>query len=124
MPTAVRKILLTLKSNDGEFVFPGRADGRIRLYWIWKEVRRKTGLTGVRLHDLRHSYVTRAVEVGISMHVIARLLGHSTVWTTSRYLHASERVVEKAATQVNGSISQKFALETGEAANCCGHVKM
>ena len=52
---------------------------RIRLYWIWKEVKRKTALTDVRLHDLRYSYVTRAVEVGISPPVIARLLGHSTV---------------------------------------------
>ena len=108
MPAAVRKILLRLKFNGGEFVFPGRADSRIRLYWIWNAVRRKTELTDVKLHDLRHSYATRAVEVGISMPVIARLLGHTTIWTTSRYLHASERVVEKAATQVSGSISQIF----------------
>ena len=104
----VRKILLRLKPNGGEFVFPGRAGGRIWLYWVWKEVKRKTELTDVRLHDLRHSYATRAVEVGISMPVIARLLGHTTIWTTSRYLHASEQVVEKAATQVSGSISQNF----------------
>ena len=109
MPQNVRNTFLTLKSNGGEFVFPGRADGRIRLYWIWNAVRRKAGLTDVRLHYLRHSYATRAVEVGISMPVIARLLGHSTIWTTSRYLHASERVVEKAAIQVSGSISQNFA---------------
>ena len=108
IPAGVRKILLTLKSKGGEFVFPGRAGGRIRLYWIWKEVRRKTGLTDVRLHGLRHSYATRATGVGISMPVIARLLGHSTIWTTSRYLHASEQVVEKAAIQVSGSISQDF----------------
>ena len=57
----------------------------IRLYWIWNGVRWKTGLTGIRLHDLRHSYATRAAEVGISMPVIARLLGHSTIWTTSRF---------------------------------------
>ena len=101
-------ILLPLKSSGSESVFPGRSDGRIRLYWIWNAVRRKAGLTDVRLHDLRHSYATRAVEVGISMPVIARLLGHSTIWTTSRYLHASERVVEKAATEVSASISQIF----------------
>ena len=77
MQQTVRNILLTLKSNGDEFVFPGRTDGRIRLYWIWNEVRRKTGLTDVRLHDLRHSYATRAVEVGISVPVIARLLEHS-----------------------------------------------
>ena len=75
---------------------------------IWNKERRRTGLTDVRLHYLRHSYATRAVEVGISIPIIARLLGHSTVWTTSRYLHASEQVVEKAATQVSGSISQDF----------------
>ena len=89
-------------------MLPRRADGRIRLNWNWKAVRWKTGLTDVRLHDLRHSYVTRAVEVGISMPVIALLLGHSTVWTTSRYLHASDQGVEEAAQQVRDSISQEF----------------
>ena len=82
--------------------------GRIRVYWIWNDVKRQTGLTDVKLRDLRHSYATRAVEIGISMPVIARLLGHTTIWTTSRCLRASERVVEKAATHVSGSISQIF----------------
>ena len=54
-PQTVRNILLTLKSNGGEFVFPGRVDGSIRLYWIWNVVRRKAGLSDVRLHDLCHS---------------------------------------------------------------------
>ena len=89
-------------------VFFGRTDYRNRLYWIWNEVRLKVGISVVKLHDLSHFYAIRAVEVGISMPVIARLLGHTTIWTTSRYLHASERVVEKAATQVSGSISQIF----------------
>ena len=75
-------------------MFPRLAGGKIGLYWIWKEARQKTGLTDARLHDLRHSYATRALKVEISLPVIARLLGHSTVWTTSRYLHVSERVVE------------------------------
>ena len=74
LPQAVRNILLTRKSNGGEFVFLGRVDGRIRLYWIWKEVRRKTGLSDVSLHDQRHSYSTRTVEIGISIPVFVRLL--------------------------------------------------
>ena len=45
MPQTVRNILLTLKFNGDDFLFSGRTDGSIRLYWIWKKVRRKTELT-------------------------------------------------------------------------------
>ena len=60
---------------------------------ICDKVRLKAVISDVSLHDLRHTYATRAAEVGVSMPVIARLLGHSTIWTTSRYLRAAERSV-------------------------------
>ncbi|TKJ29701.1 MAG: integrase [Chloroflexi bacterium B3_Chlor] len=40
-------------------------------------------------HVLRHSFATKAVRSGVSPFVLMRLLGHSDITTTMRYVHAS-----------------------------------
>ena len=39
-------------------------------------------------HVLRHSFATKAVRSGVSPFVLMRLLGHSDIKTTMRYVHA------------------------------------
>ena len=103
MPRAVRTILVNLPARQTEYVFPGRG-GRITLRWAWEIVRSQAGLNDLRLHDLRHSYATIAVNNGVPIPVLAKLLGHSTVWTTTRYLHASRSDSAKAAELVTSKI--------------------
>ena len=95
-------ILKELKADAiSSSVFPGKYRGtRISLRVVWEKVRNETGLFDVRLHDLRHSFATLAASEGVPVPVIARLLGHSNVWTTTRYLHASRAMTAKAAHEV------------------------
>jgi site-specific recombinase XerD len=37
-------------------------------------------------HALRHTFVTRLLEVGIPLHVVSRLANHSDVSVTMRYV--------------------------------------
>jgi site-specific recombinase XerD len=39
-------------------------------------------------HWLRHAYATHALERGCSIHLVQATLGHASVGTTGRYLHA------------------------------------
>ena len=55
-----------------------------------------------------HSY--HSAVSGYACTVVSQELGHSTIWTISRYLHASERVVEKTAKRFDQS---EFRVETG-----------
>ena len=41
-------------------------------------------------HRWRHSYATTLLRRGVDIHVVQRLLGHSNIATTTRYLHLSD----------------------------------
>jgi site-specific recombinase XerD len=58
---------------------------------------RKSGIEPpFRLYDLRHAYGTRAIEAGIDVFSVARLMGHADLDTTQRYIHLSKRHLEEA----------------------------
>ncbi|MDD3648214.1 MAG: tyrosine-type recombinase/integrase [Candidatus Dojkabacteria bacterium] len=46
-------------------------------------------------HSLRHGFATYLAEKGASPVAIQRLLGHESLQTTTRYVHASDRFAEK-----------------------------
>lgn len=52
---------------------------------VWCRVRKRAGLTDVRLHDLRHNFAEKAAAGGLSLHAIGTLLGHRSAATTKRY---------------------------------------
>lgn len=51
---------------------------------------RDCGLEGVHFNTLRHTFATRAVEVGFEIKSLSEILGHAnTTITLDRYVHAS-----------------------------------
>ena len=67
--------------------------------------RAEAGLDDVRLHDLRHSWASRALALGESLSTIGKLLGHSDIETTARYAHLARDSIHEAAERTAGSIS-------------------
>lgn len=62
-----------------------------------KEYRVRLGIiVPTSAHSLRHGFATYIAEEGASAVAIQKLLGHSSLQTTSRYVHASDRFAEKA----------------------------
>ena len=56
----------------------------------WMKVRTIIGLHDVRLHDLRHSFATFAVESGASLYIVGKSLGHAKIASTERYAHVGD----------------------------------
>ena len=57
----------------------------------WRKARSKAGLDSLRIHDLRHTRITRAtINPTISQATIIDLYGHSNISQTARYTHIGD----------------------------------
>jgi integrase len=106
-----RAILARQPTSEG-YVFPrpGHKDhsrGSIDNFWI--KIRREAGIEDVRLHDLRHSFASHAIRQGVSLPVLSKLLGHSTITMTMRYVHLSNADIEAAAERIGNKIMEFLA---------------
>ena len=107
-PQAVELLAGLLGAHDGPWVIPGRKPGtRLRnIDEAWRMIRKRAGLENVRLHDLRHSWASRALALGEALPVIGKLLGHSKMETTARYAHLARDSAQEAAGRVAASIAE------------------
>ena len=73
----------------GEFVFPGPGGSghQVDVKDSWRSICKAAGITGLRVHDLRHSFASELVSSGASLALVGALLGHSSPVTTHRYSH-------------------------------------
>jgi integrase len=100
-----RQVLASIRARtEGPYVFPAREDGpRRNLKRHWARLCRTADITGLRMHDLRHSYAAVLASSGVGLHVIGGLLGHSSPTTTHRYAHLIDAAL-RAATEKAGAI--------------------
>lgn len=79
--------ILTGKEN---YMEPRTLQYRIKKYT------KECGLEGVHAHTLRHTFATRAVEVGFEIKSLSEILGHATTSITlERYVHSSMELKRK-----------------------------
>ena len=106
-PSAVR-VLKTLPRKPGNaWVVPGNKPGRhmTDIDGAWETIRARAGLHDVRIHDIRHSFASRALALGEGLPIIGRLLGHRRVETTARYAHLARDSVRESAERIAVSIA-------------------
>ena len=89
LPTPALELLASMRRGDtDERVFPAdKHEVGYAIQYTWRRVRERAGLHGVRLHDLRHTFVTRGLGANFSSAVVGNLVGHRSTQTTQRYEH-------------------------------------
>ena len=87
--------------RTGEMYHP---DSIVNLH---RKILKKAGLEPVRLHDLRHTFATLALQNGVDIKTVSGMLGHYDAGFTLRtYTHATDRMQEQAAATMGNLISQ------------------
>ena len=105
-PAAARVLEALPRIEGNPWVIPGFKPGRhlSDLNHYWDRVRERAELPDVRIHDLRHSWASRALALGESLSMIGKLLGHNKIDTTSRYAHLARDSIKASSARIAGSI--------------------
>jgi integrase/recombinase XerD len=94
MPSSVWIALQALRGDAEEDapVFRSRKGGHLDESQVWRVVRKAAKRAGIEkevsCHWLRHAHASHALDRGAPIHLVQATLGHSSVATTGRYLHA------------------------------------
>lgn len=100
--------------EDSPYVFPSRAPETplVEIKHLWHAVRHAAKLPDVRLHDLRHTFASAAVEGGTPLYTTGALLGHRDTKSTARYGHLADDPLKRAADNVSATIAARLVGRT------------
>lgn len=92
--------------SDSDFLFlpyrgknTNKKNKKISTNYLQEKIKKYRELLGINVpvsaHSIRHAFATYLAESGASPAAIQILLGHESLDTTTRYVHASDRFAEK-----------------------------
>jgi integrase len=104
--SAPAKALIAGLEREGDYLFPGRTGPhRVEIKSAWASLCRAAGISGLRIHDLRHSFASNLASAGVGLHVIGGLIGHSQPSTTHRYAHLFDDPLREAAERAGAIVA-------------------
>ncbi len=106
---AVELLQALPRQEDIPWVFfnPKTKKPPVSIFYAWDSIRKKVGLSEVRLHDLRHSYASFLVNAGRSLYEVQKLLGHHDPKVTMRYAHLSPQAMQEAVNVVGNVVGRR-----------------
>ena len=106
-PAAARVLARLPRVPGNPWVIAGRRPGTrlSHIAYYWYQVREPAGLGDVRIHDLRHSFASRALALGESLPMIGKLLGHTKMQTKACPQSLPHYVIEKQDLSVSSPVS-------------------
>lgn len=101
-PQAMEVISKLPRIDGNPYIIAGAKPGapRADLKKPWRSICRAAGLTGVRIHDLRHTYASLAAGESLGLPIIGKLLGHAQAATTHRYAHLDADPLRRAVNTI------------------------
>jgi integrase len=121
LSAAAQSVLASIPRVDGNpHVIAGKdAAARPDLKRPWASVTAAAGLSGLRLHDLRHNFASVGAGASMGLPIIGKLLGHSQPATTARYAHLDADPMRRAVDTIGATLSAAMsrAPQGGDGAN-------
>jgi site-specific recombinase XerD len=102
---------LSIRRIDSEYLFINKYGDKFTPLSIQLLVRKYTNKAQINKritpHKLRHTFATLALEAGVSPITISELLGHSSLNTTMKYTHVTNRLTKDAVRRISQSTNLK-----------------
>jgi integrase len=101
------------KHPDNPYMFPSPRTGEMyhpdSIVNLHRKILKRAGLEPLRLHDLRHTFATLALQNGVDIKTVSGMLGHYDAGFTLRtYTHATDRMQEQAAATMGKLMAQSM----------------
>ena len=114
-PAAALDIMRAVpRLNEGHQVFAVDARGALTYRTVrhhFGDAVKRAGLSDVRLHDLRRTFMTNAAAAGVGTHVLRDLLGHKSTAMADRYVRSVGSPVADAREAVGSAMAAAMVGE-------------
>lgn len=99
----VLKEIAPLMDLPGDYVFGGKEPlCPTSIDRHFKSACKAAGISGVRIHDLRHSFISNAILNGMNIVTVSKYVGHKNVTTTlNQYSHVLKDSEEEMISQMS-----------------------
>jgi site-specific recombinase XerD len=78
--------------------------------------RQRAGLSGLRIHDLRHTHASAGAGAGLGLPIIGSLLGYTRASTTQRYAHFDIDPLRRASDHIGARLTEALGEPNPRAA--------
>ncbi len=95
------------------FTWHGKPLYKILLERALRRACKKAGITEFRFHDLRHTFASQLVQLGVDLYTVQRLMGHKDGRMTQRYAHLSQEKL-RGAVKVLDRLRHDYAIVEGK----------
>lgn len=114
IPDNLFQILMANRQPDGCFFLTGREKIYIEPRTMENRFNKVTdacGISGATVHTCRHSFATRAVELGFDIKTLSEILGHASVTITmNRYVHPSMQLKQQNMNKLCSLLGGKIGV--------------
>jgi integrase len=97
---------------DSDYVFPGKTGHRlVDIRKRFHRALREAGIEGFVFHDLRHTFASHLVMVGVDLVSVKEFLGHADLKMTLRYAHLAPDYKREAIRRLDTSMDTRQKKE-------------
>jgi len=95
--------------NPSGYVFPGvgKSGHLVEPKKGWARVLELSGLTDLRMHDIRHVFGSRLASTGANQFVIRDAMGHKDISSSSRYVQMGSEIIKNSMEISTNEITKK-----------------
>jgi site-specific recombinase XerD len=104
---AALRLWLAERHDDSEYLFTSQKVGKLGENGFWrlfKAVMADAGLEGRSCHSLKHTRASLMIEGGANLAEVRQMLGHKSLSSTLRYVHATDEQAAKAARRAEANV--------------------